>query len=286
MTIETVFGDVTIEEEPMRVVALGWADAETALALGVEPVGATDWVALGGDGVGPWSEQYTTAPEIIPTEFNFEQIAALEPDLILNTASDASEETNDLLSQIAPTVGIPAGDPAWGTPWDHQVATVAAALGKVSEGEALIEEVNGAFAAAAEANPDFAGKSVVVAPFFNGGWGAYMSQDVRVSFMENLGFVNSEAVQALDTGSFYIPVSAEQIELLDADLTVAFPFTAADIETIESDPLFKTVPSVAAGRSIVLTDPDVVAAFNIGSASALLYAIETTVPQFATALGG
>ena len=29
----------SVEEEPTRVVALGWGDAETALALGVQPVG-------------------------------------------------------------------------------------------------------------------------------------------------------------------------------------------------------------------------------------------------------
>jgi iron complex transport system substrate-binding protein len=37
-------------------VALGWSDAETALALGVQPVGASDWLAFGGEGVGPWAE--------------------------------------------------------------------------------------------------------------------------------------------------------------------------------------------------------------------------------------
>ena len=42
VTVETAFGDVEIPEEPQRVVALGWSDAETALALGVQPVGASD----------------------------------------------------------------------------------------------------------------------------------------------------------------------------------------------------------------------------------------------------
>ena len=37
-TVTTEFGDVVIEEEPERVVALGWGDAEIALQLGVEPV--------------------------------------------------------------------------------------------------------------------------------------------------------------------------------------------------------------------------------------------------------
>ena len=49
VTVSTAFGDVTVEEEPTRVVALGWSDAETALALGVQPVGASDWLAFGGD---------------------------------------------------------------------------------------------------------------------------------------------------------------------------------------------------------------------------------------------
>lgn len=284
VTVETIFGDVTIEEQPTRVVALGWADAETALALGVEPVGATDWIAFGGDGIGPWSTPYTTSPEILPTTPNYEAIAALEPDLILNTRADGDEAVNALLSEIAPVVAIPAGDPAWGTPWDHQVEIVAAALGKPAEGEALIESVNTAFAGAAESHPEFDGKSVSVAAFFSGQWGAYMSKDLRVQFMEQLGFVNSEAVEALDTGSFYVELSPESLDVLDADLTVAFPFVIADVATIHADPLFNAVPSVAAGNAVVLDDEDLTAAFSDGSASALLFAIERAVPLFAAAV--
>ena len=284
VTVETIFGDVTIEEEPVRVVALGWADAETALSLGVEPVGATDWIAFGGDGTGPWAPPYTTSPEILPTTPNYEAIAALEPDLILNTRADGDEEVHALLSEIAPVVAIPAGDPAWGTPWDHQVEIVAAALGKSAEGEALIESVNTAFADAAASNPEFDGKSVSVAAFFSGQWGAYVSKDLRVQFMEQLGFVNSEAIEALDTGSFYVELSPEQLDLLDADLTVAFPFAMDDVATIEADQLFNAVPSVAAGNAVVLDDPDLTAAFSDGSASALLFAIERAVPLFAAAV--
>ncbi|MGJ9611108.1 hypothetical protein [Actinotignum sp. GS-2025b] len=39
-TIDTKFGPVTVKEAPQRVVALGWGDAEVALSLGVQPVGA------------------------------------------------------------------------------------------------------------------------------------------------------------------------------------------------------------------------------------------------------
>src|SRR3954471_13311430 len=107
VTVGTAFGDVTIEEQPVRVVALGWSDAETALAMGVQPVGASDWLGFGGEGVGPWADgRYDEAPEIIETlEPSYEAIAALDPDLILDTRSDATQERYDLLSAIAPTIG-------------------------------------------------------------------------------------------------------------------------------------------------------------------------------------
>src|SRR3712207_2929007 len=81
VTVVTAFGPVEVAEEPQRVVALGWSDAETALALGVQPVGASDWLAFGGEGVGPWAEGlYDEAPEIIETlEPSLEAIAALDP---------------------------------------------------------------------------------------------------------------------------------------------------------------------------------------------------------------
>src|SRR4051812_6135248 len=122
VTVDTAFGEVTVDEEPVRVVALGWSDAETALALGVQPVGASDWLAFGGEGVGPWADgRYDEAPEIIETlEPSFEAIAALEPDLILDTRSSATQERYDLLSEIAPTIGQPEGVGPYQTTWQQQ----------------------------------------------------------------------------------------------------------------------------------------------------------------------
>src|SRR5699024_8469305 len=63
-SVDTKFGSVDVPADPQRVVALGWGDAETALALGVQPVGASDWVEFGGMGVGPWAEDlYDEAPD-------------------------------------------------------------------------------------------------------------------------------------------------------------------------------------------------------------------------------
>ena len=216
--MDTAFGEVTVDEEPVRVVALGWSDAETALALGVQPVGASDWLAFGGEGVGPWAEgRYDEAPEIIETlEPSFEAIAALEPDLILDTRSAATQERYDLLSEIAPDHRPARGRRA--VP-DHLAAAARAgrpALGKDDEAAALQDEVDQAFADAAAANPGFEGTEVAVGAYTSEGFGAYVRGDNRVDFMEQLGFVNKPAIQDLASENFFVPVSDEQLSLLDA----------------------------------------------------------------------
>jgi iron complex transport system substrate-binding protein len=285
VTVSTAFGDVEIEEEPTRVVALGWGDAETALALGVQPVGASDWLAFGGEGVGPWSEGlYDEAPEIIETmEPSFEAIAALEPDLILDTKSAGTQERYDLLSQIAPTVGMPEGVEAYQTTYDQQLELVGQSLGRTDEAEELAAELTQAFEDAAAEHPEFEGTEVAVAAFTSEGFGAYVEGDARVDFMEELGFVNKPAIQEQATDSFFIGVSEEQVSLLDAGLTVAFPI-GTEVSEFTDNPLWEALPSVQDGRAVVLEDQTLASAFSIGTAPGILYALDETVPLFADAL--
>ncbi|MCZ2815632.1 ABC transporter substrate-binding protein [Modestobacter sp. VKM Ac-2984] len=286
VTVETAFGDVTVEEEPTRVVALGWGDAETALALGVQPVGASDWLGFGGEGVGPWAEGlYDEAPEIIETlEPSIEAIAALDPDLILDTRSDATQERYDALSQIAPTIGQPEGVEQYQTSWRQQLELVGQALGRDEAADELEAEVDQDFADAAEANPEFDGTEVAVAAYTSEGFGAYVSGDSRVDFMEQLGFVNKPAIEELATDSFYVPVSEEQLPLLDAGLTVAFPIFVEPSE-ITDNPLWQAIPSVQSGNAVVLDDATLTNAFSSGTPLGIQYALENAVPQFADALG-
>jgi iron complex transport system substrate-binding protein len=284
VTVDTAFGEVTVDEEPVRVVALGWSDAETALALGVQPVGASDWLGFGGEGVGPWAEgSYDEAPEIIETlEPSYEAIAALEPDLILDTRSDGTHERYDQLSAIAPTVGQPDGVGPYQTTWQQQLELVGQALGKVDEAAALQDEVDQAFADAAAANPGFAGTEVAVGAYTSEGFGGYVRGDNRVDFMEQLGFVNKADIQDLAGENFFVPVSDEQLSLLDAPLTVVFPIFV-DAAEIAAHPLWPTLTSVQQGHAVVLDDELLVSAFSSGSAPGTLYALENTVPLFAAA---
>jgi ABC-type Fe3+-hydroxamate transport system substrate-binding protein len=285
VTVSTAFGDVTVEEEPVRVIALGWSDAETALALGVQPVGASDWLGVGGDGLGDWVEAgYDEAPEIIGTmEPSYEAIAALEPDLILDTRSAGTEERYELLSAIAPTIGQPEGVGPYQTTWRQQLEMVGQALGRTEQAAELAAEVDQAFADAAAAHPEFQGTEVAVGAYSSEGFGAYVRGDARVAFMEQLGFQNKAAIEDLATENFFVPVSEEEVSLLDAELTVVFPIFV-ESSAFTSDPLWQALPSVQGGHAVVLDDPTMLNAFSSASVPGLLYALETTVPLFADAL--
>ena len=287
-TIDTMFGPVTVEEAPQRIVALGWSDAETALTLGVQPVGASDWLAFGGTGVGPWSPPYTTPPTILgTTQLDYEAVAALRPDLILDTRSSGDRQRFDTLNQIAPTVSPPPGLAAsYGTTWRQQMTMVSAALGKPDEGARQIAGLEEKFRATTAANPQFAGRPAGVGAFFGGQWGAYVPGDARVDVMNGLGFTTPPQIEALAgsaNGSFYVPLSGEQVGLLSSDLTVVFPINAS-ADAIRTDPVLSRTPAAQAGHLVILDDKTTSDAFSSGSVPGTAAALDRAVPQFAGAL--
>ncbi|PZE28558.1 iron-siderophore ABC transporter substrate-binding protein [Curtobacterium sp. MCLR17_055] len=286
VSITTGLGTTTIESAPKRVVALGWGDAETALELGVQPVGASDWLAFGGDGVGPWLKgAYDKSPKIIQTlEPSYEDILKLNPDVILDVKSSGDKERYDKLSAIAPTVAIPKGGANYLASTEQQTTMIAKALGKESEGKKLLSGLADAYAAARKAHPDFEGKTAVVGAYSSEGFGAYASTDSRSTFMRNLGFEIPKAIDEQAGKEFSVHLSDENLDLLDADLTLILPIYV-DASEASSNKLFQKVPSVEAGHSIVFDDKDVSSAFSMGTTAAIEWALDKLPAQFEEKLG-
>ncbi|WP_308113318.1 iron-siderophore ABC transporter substrate-binding protein [Curtobacterium flaccumfaciens] len=286
VSITTGLGTTTIESAPKRVVALGWGDAETALELGVQPVGASDWLAFGGDGVGPWLKgAYDKSPKIIQTlEPSYEDILKLNPDVILDVKSSGDKERYDKLSAIAPTVAIPKGGANYLASTEQQTTMIAKALGKESEGKKLLSGLDDAYAAARKAHPDFEGKTAVVGAYSSEGFGAYASTDSRSTFMRNLGFEIPKAIDEQAGKEFSVHLSDENLDLLDADLTLILPIYV-DASEASSNKLFQKVPSVEAGHSIVFDDKDVSSAFSMGTTAAIEWALDKLPAQFEEKLG-
>jgi iron complex transport system substrate-binding protein len=294
-TVDTMFGQVEIPEPAdgeLTVVALGWSDAEVALALGVQPVAVYDWQAFGeaNKGVGPWATALfgDVQPTILANvgdALDYEAISVLEPDLILNTRSAGEQTQYDRLATIAPTVSPPTGTAAFGTGWDVQTQLVADALGKPAEGEALVTEIQDEITSAAEANPAFTGKTAVAATKFGDGYGAYIAGDARWDLLEAMGFVQNPPVLQLPAQGFYVPVSAEQISAFDAEVAVMFPigYTLAELQ---ADPLISSLTVVQDRRTVFLAADDQLSqAFSAASPLSIPIAVDGIVPQLAAIAG-
>lgn len=294
-TVDTMFGQVEIPapaDGELTVVALGWSDAEVALALGVKPVGVFDWQGFGAanKGVGPWATELfgDVEPTILANvgdALDYEAISVLDPDLILNTRSAGDQTQYNRLSTIAPTFSPPAGTAAFGTNWQEQTRLVADALGQSADGAALVTAVQGTITAAAAANPDFTGKTAVAATKFGDGYGAYIAGDARWDLLAALGFVLNPPVLALPTQGFYVPVSAEQISAFDADVAVMFPigYTLAELE---ADPLIASLKVVQDGRTVFLAADDQLSqAFSAASPLSIPIAVQGITPQPAKITG-
>lgn len=279
-TVPTKFGDVTVDEQPTKVVALGWGDAETALSLGVQPVGASDWLDFGGDGVGPWMDgAYDSSPEIISTlEPEYEEIAALEPDLILDVRSSGDQDRYDKLSSIATTVGIPDGADSYLTPREEQVQMIATALGRPDAGETINKGYDDMVAGIREEHPEWAEKTASTVALSSAGWGAYIRGSERYDTLLDLGFQENKTLtdeEVADTG-FSVKLSDETLSKADSDLVVAFAVGTTP-EDVAGNSAWQRLSATKEGHSFAVPR-DISSAYALGSPSAIEFAMKQLVP--------
>ncbi|MFY0409170.1 ABC transporter substrate-binding protein [Solicola sp. PLA-1-18] len=278
VTIETKFGPTTIEEEPTRVVTVGYNEEDYALALGVVPLGAREFIGYDAP-KRPWAQEALggkTVPTVGGEELDLEKIAGLDPDLILGVNSYMDQATFDLLSKIAPTVAQSDEYADGATPWQEQTLLTGKALGKDDEAKDVVDDVEQQFAEVVEKNPDFAGKSARFG-LGVGSTGSYeiAQDDYRSGWLVDLGF------EVPKTGG---EVSLESLDSLDADVVV--------FEGIEGDvldtPVAKSMKAVQENRVIDFGpfDGDFAAALGFNSPLSLPTVLEIAEPRLAAATDG
>jgi hypothetical protein len=87
----------------------------------------------------------------------------------------------------------------------------------------------------------------------------------------------------VSSSGFSVDISSEQLDLLDADLIVAFPIYL-DASEITDDPQWQAVPAVADGRAVILGS-ELQSAYSLGTVGAQQYALDNLVPLIEDALG-
>ena len=226
-TIEHKYGTTTIDAAPERIVTVGLTDHDAVLALGIVPVGVTEWFGGHPSATWPWAQDELAAlggtpPEVVGEAgtINYERIAALRPDVILALYAGLTEDDYATLAQIAPTVAQPAGYVDYGIPWDELTRTVGSVVGREQQAGALIAEIEDDFAAARAEHPEFTGATAVVASPYEGTVSVYAPQDARGRFMAALGFEQPAEIAELAGDAFSADLSLERLDLIDVDALV------------------------------------------------------------------
>jgi iron complex transport system substrate-binding protein len=293
VTIEHKYGSTTINEKPERIVLVGLTEQDTLLALGVVPVATREWYGERPGAIFEWSQDKlgdAPTPEVLPSvELNFEQIAALQPDVIVGLYSGTTAEEYETLSKIAPTVAQPAEYVDYGIPWQELTRKVGLIVGKSAEAEKLVADVEAQFASVRDEHPEFANSTGVIAST----WGfpdtyyAYHSQDPRNRFLTSLGFVIPAEVDQMAQDTFGASISRERLDIVDVDALIWITFSDEEDETIKNDALYQNLEARQEGRDIFIGPSDpLYDALNFNTVLSLPFTLDRLVPQLAAAVDG
>ncbi len=246
--VEDAFGNtVTVPAEPERVVTLNEIDLDTALTLGVTPIGTVN----GRGQAAPPRYLEGKVPSGIKVvgdldNPNLETLLELEPDLILT--GPVKPEQLAILNEIAPTVTTFK----WAEPWQSSMQRTAHVLNKDAEAKAFLDRYEARAAEARERLKDHQGETFSIVRW-NPKGPSYMFKDAFSStVVEDVGLVRPAHQQ--DPGHTHsMALSLESLELLDADwLVIGTLATSGEaveaLSQAEETPAFRQLSAIQAKR--------------------------------------
>lgn len=244
--------EVEVPTNPQRVVVLTELDLDSAMAVGVKPVGSVE-----GRGQSTLPSYLLDQLDGVTSigsiaEPNPEAIAALDPDLILvgSPIPPVAALLPDL-SQVAPVIVTYAPDSDWKTALNR----VADALNRTEEAEAFLADYDARVAELAAAKPADLNE-VTIVRWRADGMVIMLPNAFSSQVLAEVGMTRPEAHAEL-TGSHPVHtdiISQEQWELLDYDAVFGGglgPDGAALYEETLQDPLMQALDVVANGHVVV-----------------------------------
>ena len=290
VTVEHRFGTTTVPKKPERIVVVGLTEQDTVLALGYKPIGVTEWYGDHPYATWPWAKAALgdAKPTVLHADdgVDFEAVAKLRPDLIIGTNSGVKRGDYKKLSALAPTVPGPKGATDYFSAWDVQTELIAKALGKEAEGKELVAGIRKKFADVAAAHPDFKGKTATFSQnaFYDGKLYVY-PEGLNTEFLSYLGFAINPKLTGLADPGTQADISAERLDLIDADVLVFATEKAADVKSLLKIPTFGLLDAVK-GHRAVFTDPTLSGAMYFMTPLSLPYVLDHLTPLLEQAVAG
>lgn len=247
-TVDNALGEkVTVPLHPKRVITLSEIDLDTALALGMTPVGTVN-------GRGQQTLPRYLAPAIKGdiqivgdlSRPNLETILELEPDLILTAPN--RPEVIELLNEIAPTVVTFN----YGESWKEVFKRTATILNREADADSFMQRYQSHAEQTKQAIGDRLGQTISVVRW-NPKGPAYMFRDSFASqVIADVGMKRPDNQQ--DPGHTHsMSLSLEALSVLDGDWmvigTLSTSGEAVDaMKQAENTPAFRQLSAINAGR--------------------------------------
>ncbi|WP_017596381.1 iron-siderophore ABC transporter substrate-binding protein [Nocardiopsis potens] len=296
VAIEHAYGSTEITGEPERIVTLGWTSEATLLELGVVPVGMAASTFAGDDeGRLPWNSEKieelgAEEPALLDTDDGVpaEEIAALEPDLILAVQTGIEEDEYEQLSAIAPTVAYL--DEPWMTPWQEEALTVGRAIGREDDAQRVVDGVDDYLAGLAEAHPELQGATFATGRQEpgTGDFGFSVEGDARYELLEQVGLEPAPFIGDLEPepGAFSARLSREHAERIDAEVLVMWAGSPEEREKLEQSEVFRKVDAVREGGYIGYDDTALTMAITSPGPLSIPWAMDEVVEDLSAAAEG
>lgn len=303
ISIKHVYGTTEVPADATKDATVAWANQDVLLALGIMPLGFSKqtWGVTDGSGMLPWTKEKVdeltangaAQPKLFDDDggvkINPQAVNATKPEVILAVYSGMSKEEYETLSKIAPTVAYPKV--AWGTPWRETIAINATAVGKKTEGDTLVADLEKQVADAVAKHPQIKGKAAAFCYTAEGDatkFGYYTTADPRTAFLSDLGMkvpASVEKASKKNASAFNVDISTENADSLnDFDLIVMYG-TESDLAAMQANSLLSQVRAIKNGAVAFVGNSDPMAASTNPGPLSIPWGIEKYVGLIATAAG-
>lgn len=228
---------VSIPQEPKRILVLGEFELDALLALGIEPVGATN-----GRGQTGMQHYLQNKAAKVPSvggfaQPNMDKVLAAQPDLILTDLRD--QQIIAKLQRIAPTVVATKV----GSDWKSAFNQIAALLGKEAQAQSVVAQYQTRVAALKQKITPNQTVSIVR---WNPKGPGYMFKDAFSSLIvQDLGLKRPAGQMGPGTNHSK-PLSLEALNEIDADWLFIGTLSpegeaAQTLKTVQTAPAFKNL---------------------------------------------
>lgn len=270
-TIEHAMGATEIPAEPQRVVVLDTDKIDTALSLGVTPIGAaraseTELPTYLGDLSGVTVVGTTAEPDL-------EAVEALEPDLILGSKF-RQEAFYDELNAIAPTVFTEQV----GVTWKENFLLDGDALGKGEEAKGLLEAYEARAAEFGASLGDALATQVSLVRFMPDQIRYYGPDSFSGIVLGDVGLARPELQQLNGAEDRrFGEVSAEELDTVGGDVVFYCAYGTdgeAMLAEYTAGELWQSIPAVQGGKAYPVDDEIWMTGIGVTAAGLILDDLE------------